>query len=188
MDEEKTGVGSGAEIGGGAPLSQTSTFKRVVALGAVAILLVIGVAIIPMFLAGKQAELNKETQASNVAYSAAAELKIKAPSKGLTDSELQELTAESELLQDVEVKFTVPFDKDNERAVLFFPSSGVSVDADAGKVEKIALSDGILAIWTTEGASEGKLSVSEGAKKYVISLKKSTEDVFEAVVSTVDNG
>ena len=184
MDEEKTGVESGGE----APASQNSTFKRVAALGAVAVLLVIGVAVIPMFLASRQAEMNKETQASNSSYSAAAELEIKVPSKSLTDDELQGLTAESELLQDVKVKFDVPFDNYNERAVLFFPSADVSVETETGTLKKTALSDGILAIWMTEGAKEGKLSVSEGAKKYVISLKMSGDDVLEAVVSEVNNG
>ena len=184
MDEEKTGVESGSEV----PASQNSTFKRVVALGAVAVLLVIGVAVIPMFLAGRQAEANKETKASNASYSAAAELSIKVPSKSLTEAELQGLTAESELLQDVEVKFDIPFDNYNERAVLFFPSSDVSVEAETGTLKKTALSEGILLIWMTEGAREGKLNVSEGEKKYVISLKMNEDDVFEAVVSAVNNG
>ncbi len=179
MDEEKTVVDSGGE---GNP-SGASTLKRVIALGAVAVLLVIGVAVIPMFLAGKQAEINKETQASNASYSAAAELKIKAPSKALTDTELQTLTPDSELLKDVEVKFDVPYQKDAERAVIFFPVSDVSVEASGGKLEKTALSEGILIVWTAEGASGGKLNVSEGAKKYVISLEKGEDDVFEAVVS-----
>lgn len=183
MDEEKTAVDSGGE----GPPSQTSTFKRVIALGAVAALLVIGIAVIPIFLASKQAELNKETQASNSSYSAAAELKIKAPSQALTDAQLQELTADSELLKNVEVKFDVPFAEDNERAVFFFPSSDVLIEADTGKLEKTALSDGILAVWTADGASAGKLNVSEGAKKYVISIEKSGEEVFKAVVSAVDN-
>ena len=42
-------------------------------------------------------------------------------------------------------------------------------------------------VWTANGETEGKLSVSEGAKNYVITLKKSGEGVFEAVVSAVDN-
>ena len=184
MDEEKTNV----ESGGGGPPSQVSTFKRVIALGAVAALLIIGVAVIPIFLASRQAELNKETQASNASYSAAAELKIKAPSKALTDAELQGLTAESELLQTVEVKFDLPFDEESGRAVLFFPYSEISVEASAGKVEKTALSDGIIAVWTTDGATEGKLSVSEGAKNYEISLKSDGEGVFKATVSASDNG
>ena len=165
MDEEKNGaeqgVSTGAETGGGGPPSQTSTFKRVAALGAVALLLVVGVAVIPMFLASRQAESNNETYASQASYSAAAELKIKAPSKALTETEVLDLTADSKLLKDVEVKFDVPFAQDNERAVLFFPSSDVSVEADAGTLEKTALSEGILAVWTANGATEGKLSVSE---------------------------
>ena len=179
MDEEKTVVDPGGE--GGSP--GTSTLKRVIALGAVAVLLVIGVAVIPMFLAGRQAEINKETQASNASYSAAAELKLKAPSKALTDAELQALTPDSELLKGVEVKFDVPYQKDAERAVLFFPSSDVSVEAEGGKLEKTALSEGFLIVWTADGTGEGKLNVSEGAKKYVISLEKGENDVFKAVVS-----
>ena len=183
MDEEKTAVESGAE----GPPSETSTFRRVIALAAVAVLLVVGVAVIPMFFAGRQAEINRETQASNASYSAAAELKIKAPTKGLTDAELNALTADSEFLQDVKVKFDIPFGKDNERAVLFFPSSDVSVEAEGESFEKTALSDGMLIVWIWDGESEGKLSVSEGAKNYVISLKKGEKDVFEAVVSAVSN-
>jgi hypothetical protein len=184
MDEEKTSGASGGE----GPPSETSTAKRVVALAAVAVLLVVGIAVIPMFLAGRQAEINRETKASNVSYSAAAELKIMAPTKGLNDGELQALTADSEFLKSVEVKFDVPYTNEDERAVLFFPSSDVSVEAESGKLEKTALSDGILIVWTPEGAGAGKLNVSEGAKNYVISLKKVEEDVFEVVVSASDNG
>ena len=183
MDEEKTAV----EPGGEGPPSGNSTLKRVLALGAVAALLVIGVAVIPMFLAGRQAEINKETRASNASYSAAAELKIKVPAKGLTERELLSLTADSELLKSAEVEFDIPFNKENECAVLFFPSADVSVESDAGRLEKTALSGGILAIWKLEGASAGKLSVSEGAKKYEISLEKGEDDVFKAVVSALNN-
>lgn len=181
MNEEKNGVQTGEE----GPPSQTSTFRRVIALGAVAVLLIIGVAVIPMFLAGRQAEINKETQASNASYSAAAELKLKIPSRALSDAELQTLTPESELLKDAEVEFEIPFAVGGERAVIFFTSADVSVVADSGKLEKNALSDGILTVWTAEGTSGGKLSVSEGAKNYVITLEKGEDEVFKAVVSAV---
>ena len=181
MDEEKTV----APAGGDEPGSQTSTFRRVIALAAVAVLLIVGVAVIPMFLAGKQAEINKETQASNASYSAAAELKIKAPSAALTDAELNALTADSELLKDVKVKFDIPFEKENERAVLFFPSADVSVEAESGKLEKTALSEGILIVWTNEESGGGKLNVSEGAKNYVITLEKGENESFSATVSAV---
>lgn len=182
MDEEKTGV----QTGEGRPPSQTSTFRRVIALAAVAVLLIIGVAVIPMFLAGRQAEINKETQASNASYSAAAQLKLKAPSRALTDAELMALSSESELLTDAKVKFGIPFAAEAERAVIFFPSADVSVEVEGGKLEKTALSDGILVVWTDEGTGKGKLNVSEGAKNYVISLEKG-KDEFEAIVSAVDN-
>ena len=181
MNEEKNGVQTGEE----GPPSQTSTFRRVIALGAVAVLLIIGVAVIPMVLAGRQAEINKETQASNASYSAAAELKLKIPSRALSDAELQTLTPESELLADVKVKFAIPFNAEAERAVIFFPSADVSVQTEGGKLEKTALSDGILIVWTDEGTSGGKLSVSEGAKNYVITLEKGKDEVFKAVVSAV---
>ena len=183
MDEEKTV----APAGGNEPGSQTSTFRRVLALAAVAVLLIVGVAVIPMFLAGKQAEINNETQASNASYSAAAELKIKAPAAGMTDAELGALTADSELLRDVSVKFDIPFDKGNERAVLFFPSADVSVESEGGKLEKTTLSEGILIVWTNEESSGGKLNVSEGAKNYVVTLEKGENDSFSATVSAVND-
>ncbi|MBQ9558084.1 MAG: hypothetical protein IJU94_05690 [Clostridia bacterium] len=183
MDEEKTV----APAGGNEPGSQTSTFRRVLALAAVAVLLIVGVAVIPMFLAGKQADINRETQASNASYSAAAELRIKAPAAGMTDAELGALTADSELLRDVSVKFDIPFDKGNERAVLFFPSADVSVESEGGKLEKTTLSEGILIVWTNEESSGGKLNVSEGAKNYVVTLEKGENDSFSATVSAVND-
>ena len=179
MDEEKNMI---PDSGGGPP-GGASTFKRVIAILAVLALLAVGVGVLPVFLASRQAEINKETQASNSSYSAAAELKLKIPTRGLTEAEAEALTPQSELLADAEVKLEIPYSEDNKCAVIYFKSSDVSVEADAGTLRKNALSEGIAVIWSLDGTEKGKLIVSEGENKYEISLEDAGNGLYKGSVA-----
>ena len=185
MDEELNNA-QVSDSGGGPPGSNTSTFKRVIAIIAVIALLAIGVGVLPVLLANKQADLNKETQASNASYEAAAKLKLKIPSRGLTSDEISGLTPESELLKDAEVSFDIPYAEDNKCAVIFFKSANVSVESEAGTLTKNALSEGIVFIWTGNGEEKAELNVSEGANKYTVSLEDAGNGKYKVSVASAD--
>lgn len=182
MDEENNNMIP--DSGGGPPGSGASTFKRVIAILAVLALLAVGVGVLPVFLAGRQAEINKDTQKSNSSYSAAAQLKLKIPTRGLSEAEAETLVPESELLTAAEVDLEIPYSDDNKCAVIYFESSGVSVETDAGTLRKNALSEGIVVIWTLDGTGKGKLNASEGEKKYEISLEDAGNGVFKGSVAS----
>ena len=183
MDENFNAPENGGEYTQGG----TSVFKRVIALVAVALLLAVGIFVIPIMLGSHQADINEETRASN-SYSAAAKLGIRVPVRALSEQEVGSLDPNGELMKDVKVSFTVPKCEDGS-AVIFIEGKDVQVTSarDICRCEISENEGGVFAALSFSGAEEGEYHINCGEKCYSLLLKDTDDGAYEAAVSATES-
>lgn len=186
-NKERNMDGNINETGNGSEYTQggTSTFKRVIALVAVALLLAVGVFVIPIMLGSHQADINDETRASN-SYSAAAQLGIRVPVRSLSEQEAGSLDPNGELMKDVEVSFSVP-KCDDGSALIFVEGKDVRVTSarDICRCDISENDGGVFAALSFSGAEEGEYYINCGEKRYSLLLKDGGSDSYDAEVSAI---